>query len=217
MRAVTTVGVDILGPAGKLEAAVDTAGERPTAVALVCHPHPLQQGTMQNKVTTTLARTFAHLGAAAVRFNFRGVGASAGTYSGGSGERDDALAAARWCRERWPGLGLYLGGFSFGGAVALTAAAELGPNGLVTVAPAVARLPADLALPRCPWLLVHGRADDVVPAPPVEAWAQSLPAPPKLVLLDGVGHFFHGRLRVLADVVTEFFAHDFPAAEGAAS
>jgi uncharacterized protein len=216
-RAVTTLAVDIPGPAGKLEAAIDATSDQPAAVAVVCHPHPLQQGTMQNKVTTTLARAFAHLGAAAVRFNFRGVGGSAGTHAGGSGERDDALAVARWCRERWPGLRVYLAGFSFGGAVALAAAAELDPAGLVTVAPPIARLPAELALPRCPWLLVHGGADDVVPAPPVEAWANALSAPPKIVVLDGVGHFFHGQLRVLADAVTAFFAADFPSREQAAS
>jgi alpha/beta superfamily hydrolase len=161
---------------------------------------------MQNKAVTTLARTFVHLGARVLRFNFRGVGASQGSYAEGIGERDDALAAVAWSRERWPGLDLYLGGFSFGGRVALTSAADAQPRGLVTVAPPVTNLPDGLVLPACPWLLVHGTADDVVPVAPTKAWAAALATPPALVLLDGVGHFFHGQLRVLEDTVAGFFA-----------
>jgi alpha-beta hydrolase superfamily lysophospholipase len=117
-----------------LEGAIDACADEAAAVAVICHPHPQQQGTMQNKVVTTLARTFAHLGAAAVRFNFRGVGGSAGAFDGADGERDDALAAVAWSRERWPGRRLYLGGFSFGAAVALAIAARVKPSGLVTAA-----------------------------------------------------------------------------------
>jgi alpha/beta superfamily hydrolase len=203
------------GPAGEIEATIDSAADEPVAVAVLCHPHPLQQGTMQNKVVTTLARAFVRLGAAAVRFNFRGVGRSAGVHASGVGERDDALAAVSWARERWPGLPLYLGGFSFGAAIALGVAATVEPKGLVTVAPPIERLPAAFAAPRCRWLLVHGAADDVVPAAPVVAWAKALAKPPELVVLDGVGHFFHGQLRVLEDTVNDCFAADFAAgAEG---
>ena len=99
---------------------------------------------MNNKVVTTLARAFARLGADAVRFNFRGVGASAGRYADGVGEREDALAVVAWCRARWPDRRLYLGGFSFGAAVAAAIAARVAPAGLVTVAPPVDRLPARL-------------------------------------------------------------------------
>jgi alpha/beta superfamily hydrolase len=209
---VSSQAATLSGPAGDLEAAVDSASDAPAAVAVLCHPHPLQQGTMQNKVVTTLVRTFVHLGATAVRFNFRGVGGSAGVYADGVGERDDALAAARWARDRWPGLPLYLGGFSFGAAMALAAAAAVEPRGLVTVAPPVDRLPAGFVAPRCRWLLVHGSADDVVPMQPVVAWANALPAAPTVVVLDGVGHFFHGQLRALEESVTQFFAPDFGAA-----
>jgi alpha/beta superfamily hydrolase len=200
------------GPAGNIEAAVDSLGDDRAAVAVLCHPHPLQQGTMHNKVVTTLARAFARLGATAVRFNFRGVGASAGVHDNGVGERDDALAAVRWARERWPGVPLYLGGFSFGAAVALEIAAPAEPRGLVTVAPPVERLSEDFTPPRCRWLLVHGTADDVVPAEPALEWARALPAPPELAVLEGVGHFFHGQLRALEERVTRFFAPDFGAA-----
>ncbi|HVY66285.1 MAG TPA: alpha/beta hydrolase [Gammaproteobacteria bacterium] len=208
-RAVSSTAVEIEGPAGRIEGALDATGEAPSAVAVVCHPHPLQQGTMQNKVTTTLARAFANLGAVSVRFNFRGVGASEGRHADGVGERDDVLSVVAWSRSRWPGLRVYLAGFSFGAAMALGVAAHAAPAGLVTVAPPINRLPADFAPPRCPWLLVHGSADDVVPAEPVLAWARALAAPPRVVLLDGVGHFFHGNLNALGDAVTGFFGADF--------
>jgi alpha/beta superfamily hydrolase len=211
-RATSSEAVSLPGAAGELEAAVDSAAFEPAAVAVVCHPHPLQQGTMQNKVVTTLSRAFVRLGAVAVRFNFRGVGRSAGVHANGVGERDDALAAVRWARNRWPGLPLYLGGFSFGAAVALGVAATVEPAGLVTVAPPIDRLPVPFAAPRCRWLLVHGAADDVVPAAPVIEWARLLPAPPELVVIEGVGHFFHGRLPALEDAVKDCFAADFAGA-----
>jgi alpha/beta superfamily hydrolase len=194
-----------------LEAAIDASNAAAVATAVICHPHPLQSGTMTNKVVTTLSRAFTRLGADAVRFNFRGVGASEGSYADGDGERDDALAVVAWCRARWPDRRLYLGGFSFGGAVAAAIAARAAPAGLVTVAPAVDRLRSGFVAPSCPWLLVHGDADDVVPPKPVLEWAQTLATPPRLVVLPGVGHFFHGRLPDLIAAVTEFFAADFAA------
>lgn len=202
--------VEIQGPAGALEAAID-ASAAPVATAVICHPHPLQEGTMSNKVVTTLARAFARLGADAVRFNFRGVGTSQGRYADGVGEREDALAVVAWCRARWPGRRLYLGGFSFGAAVAAAIAARIAPAGLITVAPPVDKLPADFVAPTCPWLLVHGEADDVVPAGPVMEWCATLQAPPRVVLLPGVGHFFHGRLPALAQAVTAAFGADLGA------
>jgi uncharacterized protein len=197
--------VEIQGPVGVLEAVIDPSVGPAVATAVICHPHPLQQGTMTNKVVTTVARAFARLGADALRFNFRGVGRSAGTFADGAGERDDALAVVAWCRARWPGRRLYLGGFSFGAAVAAAIAARASPAGLVTVAPPVDRLPAHFVPPTCPWLLIHGEADDVVPPGPVLEWCASLPAPPTIVLLPGVGHFFHGRLAALTEAVTETF------------
>ncbi len=207
-------GVEIAGPAGVLEAAIDASAGAPVATALVLHPHPLQQGTMSNKVVTTVARAFARLGANAVRFNFRGVGRSGGRYADGIGERDDALAVAAWCKARWPGRPLYLGGFSFGAAVAAAIAARAAPAGLVTVAPPVERLAADFVAPDCPWLLIHGEADDVVPLDPVLEWCAKLPAPPKIVVLPGAGHFFHGRLADLTKAVTEAFGAELAARGG---
>jgi alpha/beta superfamily hydrolase len=204
-RASQSRGIEIAGPAGLLEAAIDASAGPAVATAVVCHPHPLQQGSMTNKVVTTVARAFTRLHADAVRFNFRGVGNSGGAYADGAGEGDDALAVVAWCRERWPERPLYLGGFSFGAAVALAVAARAAPAGLVTVAPAVERLTSDFVAPRCPWLLIHGESDDVVPAKPVLEWAAKLAAPPKIVLLPGVGHFFHGSLAAVTQAVTETF------------
>ena len=210
-RAPHAGSIEISGPAGVLEAAIDSSGGRAVATAVVCHPHPLQQGAMTNKVVTTVARAFTRLGADAVRFNFRGVGSSAGSYAGGIGECDDALAVVAWCRERWPERPLYLGGFSFGGAIALAVAARVAPAGLVTVAPPVDRLRLSFVAPRCPWLLVQGEADDVVPPGPVIEWSSALPSPPKVVLLPGVGHFFHGSLAALTQAVTETFGPELTA------
>jgi alpha/beta superfamily hydrolase len=208
---VATTPVEIAGPAGALEAAIDGDTSAPQAVAVICHPHPLEQGTMHNKVVTTLARAFVRLGALAVRFNFRGVGSSAGRYADGAGERDDALAAVAFCHARWPSRPLYLGGFSFGAAVALAIAARAMPQGLVTVAPPVERLPENFVAPTCPWVLVHGTADEVVPLKPVLEFCSALAAPPRVVLVEGAGHFFHGRLPALAEAVIKAFGADFGA------
>lgn len=204
-RASQPAGFEIAGPAGVLEAAIGSSVGPAVATAVVCHPHPKQDGTMSNKVVTTVARAFTRLGADAVRFNFRGVGKSAGAYAGGVGECDDALAVVAWVRERWPDRPLYLGGFSFGAAIAATIAARVAPAGLVTVAPPVERLRESFVAPRCRWLLVHGEADDVVPLGPVLEWARALAAPPNIVVLPGVGHFFHGHLADLNAAVAEMF------------
>jgi alpha/beta superfamily hydrolase len=209
VRSGATAKVEILGPVGVLEAAIDGSGPPALATAVICHPHPRHAGSMRNKVVTTLSRAFTRLGADVVRFNFRGVGESGGSYGEGAGEREDALAVVAWCVARWPGRSIYLGGFSFGGAVAASIAAQAAPAGLVTVAPAVDRLRGDFVAPSCPWLLVHGDADDVVPPKPVLEWVARLAQPPRVVVLPGVGHFFHGRLPALLDSVTDFFAADF--------
>ena len=125
-----------------------------TAFAVVCHPHPQFGGTLDNKVVHTLARAFNQLGAPAIRFNFRGVGTSAGSYDDGRGEIEDALAVIAYGRERWPGAALWLGGFSFGGSVVVWAAGEAAPARLVAVAPGITKLGVTgAAPPECPWLM----------------------------------------------------------------
>lgn len=186
----------------------DPGGAAPAAFAVVCHPHPLHGGTMKNKVVTTVARACNELGLPTLRFNFRGVGASEGTFDDGRGETDDTLAVIAAGRERWPAAAVWLAGFSFGGYVALSAAArlELPPRQLITVAPALDRYfkqAGDVPVPRCPWLLVQGDADEVIDAKAVLALAGSLVPPPRIVVLPGVGHFFHGNLGQVREAVLE--------------
>lgn len=187
------------GPAGHLECLVDEPTTPVRGVAVLCHPHPVHGGTMQNKVIQTLARAFVQLGYRAVRFNFRGVGDSQGHWDHGAGEVDDAMAVVGAFRD--PALPLALGGFSFGGYVASQVCARLSTSApierLVLVGPAtstfeVAKVPEDT-------LVVHGEADDVVPLAATLDWArpQSLP----VVVLPGVGHFFHGQLTRLRALV----------------
>jgi hypothetical protein len=199
--------VVILGPAGSLEALVEDSRthDPPRGFAVVCHPHPLFGGTMTNKVVHMLARALQEAGLPTVRFNFRGVGASAGTHDDGRGEVDDAAAVAAWGAGRWPEVPLWLAGFSFGAFVALVASARLAPARLITVAPPVSRFdPTDVPTPRCPWLLVQGTADEVVPTDTVLAWAHRQTPAPQLAILEGASHFFHGRLNDLREHVLAF-------------
>lgn len=165
---------------------------------------------MTNKVVTTLARTAHELAVPTLRFNFRGVGASSGSFDEGRGETEDALTAVAWGRQRWPDAALWLGGFSFGGVVALRASttADAGRVArLVTVAPALARnydAAGDIRVPACPWLIVQGDADEVVEPSIAIDWAARLQPAPRLVVLPGVGHYFHGQLPALQQHVTPF-------------
>jgi len=197
------------GPAGPLEARIEepAPGEAPATVGVVCHPHPLYGGTMQNKVVHTLARAMQELGAPTVRFNFRGVGGSAGTYDGGAGELEDALAVCDWARRRWRCDALWLAGFSFGSAVALPAAGSVRPRALVTVAPPVGRIiVAPVARPSCPWLVVQGDRDELVDVVQVREWVAGYAPPPQLLVLPGAEHFFHGRLGELRAAAIEFLS-----------
>lgn len=196
--------VNIDGPAGVLEAIVEDAGTPLSSYAVVCHPHPLFGGTMDNKVVTTLARSLQHCGIAAIRFNFRGVGRSSGAFDNGIGETADAAAVVAWGALRWPGRHLVIAGFSFGAYVAWRLA-QLRPfTHLITVAPPVERF--DFSAPGLglgAWLVVQGDADEVVDARAVSNWVDSLEPKPRLVVLHGVGHFFHGRLHELRDAVID--------------
>ena len=200
--------LNIEGPAGALEALLETPAALaapPRAFGVVCHPHPLFGGTMDNKVVWTVARAFQQLGAPTLRFNFRGVGRSAGGYDEGGGETQDLLAVIDWGRQRWPRLPLWLGGFSFGGVVALRAAARTHPERVVLVAPGITKIDVSRATPpACPTLIVQGSADEVVPAQTVLAWAGTLAPAPEIRVLQGAGHFFHGRINELRDAVLAF-------------
>jgi alpha/beta superfamily hydrolase len=190
----------ITGPSGAIECALDMPSGTPRGVAVVCHPHPQHGGTMDNKVVQTLARAFVQLGYSAVRFNFRGVGASQGAWAEGAGEIDDALAVVGAFRA--VGQPLLLAGFSFGAYVASIVASRLAADGaaaerLVLVAPAASRF--DMATVPSDTQVIHGESDDVVPLAAVFDWArpQSLP----VTVVPGAGHFFHGQLALLKSLV----------------
>lgn len=192
------------GPAGRLEVARDQPEDGlPHGVAVIAHPHPLYSGTMDNKVVQTLARAFVQCGWTAVRFNFRGVGASEGLYDEGRGEAEDMRAVI--AQTAAPKVPLALAGFSFGSFVTSHVLADSWPVrpaekivfvGTATSRFTVAELPVD-ARPRA--LIVHGEADDTVPLADTLAWARPQTLP--VTVVPGVGHFFHGQLPLLKSIV----------------
>jgi alpha/beta superfamily hydrolase len=195
------------GPMGQLEALhLDLPEAR--GLALICHPNPIQGGTMLNKVVSTLQRTARDAGLITLRFNYRGVGASAGTSAAGAGEIDDAEAAARWLLARHPGLPLTLFGFSFGGYVAASLGGRLEAAGqpverLFMVAPAVMRLSEQDALPQqCPLIVIQPGDDEVVEPQLVYDWSAAQTRAHELLKVAECGHFFHGKLTDLKDLVT---------------
>ncbi|MFK3682349.1 alpha/beta hydrolase [Pseudomonas sp. NPDC088890] len=194
------------GPCGQLEALHLEVAE-PRGVVLICHPNPVQGGTMLNKVVSTLQRTARDAGYTTLRFNYRGVGQSAGSHDMCAGEVDDAEAVAAWVRATHPHLPLVLMGFSFGGFVAASLAGRLETTGvtlqhLFMVAPAVMRLNADFPLPqRCPLSVIQPDTDEVVDPQLVYDWSDALSRPHELLKVAECGHFFHGKLTDLKDLV----------------
>jgi len=191
-----------IGEAGNLEGVAHLPDSAPRAIAVVAHPLPTMGGTMENKVVTTLAKIFAELGFVALRFNFRGVGASEGAFDEGDGEVEDVLTVVRHARQEYGDLPLILSGFSFGGYVQACAAPQLHPHKMVLVAPAVGRF----AMPPVPHdtLLVHGDLDEVVPLADVLQWARPLHLP--IVVVPGAEHFFHGQLNQIRQIVLHEFS-----------
>ncbi len=200
--AITLQKYSFDGPAGNIEGLVHLPDDIPCGIAVVAHPLPTMGGTRENKVAVMLAKTFAELGCVALRFNFRGVGASAGEFSGGDGETEDLVAVARYAQEQFgEELPLLLSGFSFGGYVAARAAKHLQPQHLVLAAPAVGRFAMPAVSPDT--LVIHGEHDDVVPLADAMDWARPQHLP--IVVLPQAEHYFHGRLTQLRDIVKRHF------------
>jgi uncharacterized protein len=196
-----TVKQSITGPAGAIECALDAPAGDPLGVAVICHPHPVHGGTMDNKVVITLVRVFLQIGWRTVRFNFRGAGASEGAWDEGRGEVDDTLAVI--ASQRRAGERFMLAGFSFGAYAAAEAASRLAadarPERMVLVGPStqkqkMAEVPKNT-------VVVHGEADEVVPLAATFDWARPQALP--VIVLPGVGHFFHGQLTLLKQVVVQ--------------
>lgn len=187
----------INGPAGPLETDLNDPGLPRRGIAVIAHPNPVQGGTKDNKVVTTLAKTLFGLGYVVIRPNFRGVGASAGSFDQGNGETDDIIAVIRYAKERFGDMPLLLAGFSFGGFVQTRVAQQVTAERLVLVGPAVSRFPTETVPANT--LVIHGEHDEVVPLAAVFDWARPQQLP--LVVVPGGEHFFHGRLHLLAQIV----------------
>ena len=199
-----TESLGLVGGAGAIEAARDEPAEgvERRGTVVIAHPHPLFGGTMDNKVVQTMARAFVQCGWTAVRFNFRGVGASAGEYDAGRAEAEDMRAVVR---QVAPEGRLALAGFSFGSYVAshvLEALwAERSPEKIVFVGTATTRFGVAPVPPEAHerTLIIHGEQDDTVPLSDVIDWARPQTLP--VTVVPGVGHFFHGQLPLLKSLV----------------
>lgn len=193
------------GPAGRLEALLETPEDAPRAVALLCHPHPLFGGTMHNKVVHRVARALRASGYAVLRFNFRGVGKSEGRHDLGVGEIDDARAGLDWLRNRFPGLPYTLAGFSFGSRIILNLGCAL-PDAYRLIAlgfPAKRDPVGVLAQCATPKLFIQSTHDEYGPRPEMEAFYAQVAEPKQLIWIEAENHFFAGGLDELQKQVAE--------------
>lgn len=186
-------------PGGRMETVIDDPGESRRGLLLIAHPHPLQGGSMDNKVVHTLARVATDRSHVAVRPNFRGVGMSEGEYDKGIGETGDLLAIMEFVSKNYPGLPWRLAGFSFGAFVQHRVAQHIHTDCVLLVAPAVNLYAFDA--PVAGTSIIHGDLDEVVPYPEALAWAMQYEVP--LRVIPGSDHFFHGKLAELKQAVSE--------------
>jgi len=198
---------------GPLEAILEEGSSSdPKAVAILCHPHPQYGGTMHNKVVVRAAQAFQEAGMATLRFNFRGVGRSAGTFDFGEGEQEDVAAAIAFMAERYPKTPIWLTGYSFGAWVGLKVGArDERVTTLVAIGAAVAL--ADFRfLEECtkPKLFIHGTKDEFAPLEHLQALMLTLPEPKDLILIEGADHFFTGKLEELKSELLRYIRTHSP-------
>jgi len=194
----------ISGPDGPLEALMEWNPQvTPRHVALVCHPHPLFGGTMHNKVVYRIARGMRRAGAVALRFNYRGVNLSEGSYDGGVGEAEDARAALEYLRSRYPELPFSLAGFSFGSRIILKLGSEIsGPSRLIAVGyPANLDGSGDLGRTNVPRYFIQSTHDEFGPVAAMEAYFKTLDGPKQLIWVEAEDHFFANALDKLEEAV----------------
>jgi len=192
------------GPAGVLEAVLTYSAlpDATTPIAVVCHPHPLYGGTLSNKVVHMVSKAFGELGAATLRFNFRGVGHSDGQFDHGVGEVQDMLAAVSWMRLHFSRSPLWLAGFSFGAFVAWSGHRQASAQRLLLVAPPVGMFEFSRdGVVDVPWTVIQGCADEVVDADSVSRWVKQQARPPHYECFEDAGHFFHGQLIPLRECI----------------
>lgn len=194
------------GPSGMIEALSTYPQEKNSnTVGLICHPHPLHGGSMNNKVVHTVSRAFHHCGYATLRFNYRGVGASEGEYGNYSGEIDDALSIIKWIHHVLPNYKVVLSGFSFGAYVATSVSKHIKSKALITVAPAVNHKDFRTLLPiNCPWLIIHGDKDELVPIQAIKEFHTLIQEPHEFKILHNSDHFFHHNLIQLRTQIEEY-------------
>lgn len=205
-KTYSSVNLIIDGPSGNIEAIREESnGINIKGVIIVCHPHPLFGGTMQNKVVHTISRACLNKSLMVLRFNYRGVGLSEGSFDNGRGELEDTLCIIKYAQLHFPELPIWLGGFSFGGGVAIQAAVINKPIALISIAPSLSNLNV-LAInePGCPWLIVHGAQDELIQIKTVKQWLKPLKISPTVVVLDKATHFFHGCLIKLRMEIESF-------------
>ncbi|MCW8877728.1 MAG: alpha/beta hydrolase [Kangiellaceae bacterium] len=194
------------GPVGNIEAILDLPENtsQEAFISVNCHPHSLHGGTMTNKVVHTVSRAIAGVGIPSLRFNFRGVGKSAGNYDEGLGEREDLKAAIEWLANEYPNRKIILSGFSFGSFVSAFAAKDVSPSMLLSIAPPVKRFDFDgFVRPSCEWNIIMGDQDELVDFQAVLDWVNHFELTPHLINMQGASHFFHGRLVELREYVEE--------------
>ncbi|MBV9257006.1 MAG: alpha/beta hydrolase [Ktedonobacteraceae bacterium] len=184
----------------------EESGIRPRYTSIVCHPHPLYGGTMHNKVVFKVAQTLQAQNIPALRFNFRGVGRSTGTYDEGRSEMDDVRYALEFLSRRYPGIPVIIAGFSFGSYVGLRVAAnDDRAQGMIGLG-VPARWFGENTLQGChkPKLIIHGTEDDTAPYDQTVQWFEQVPAPKSMVAIEGADHFFQGRLEEVQTIVSRF-------------
>lgn len=199
---------EIPGPAGVLEARLDLPTGAPRAIAVCGHPHPLHGGTMHTKALYQTAKALTRVGVAALRFNFRGVGLSTGTFDAGPGEQDDFRAAVSFARGRFPGLPVWAAGMSFGSWIAAgVGAVDPRVSLVLLVAPPVDRYDyAALATAGKPVFIVHGEDDELIPVGDVRKFYGTLQEPRELTTIEHANHLFEGKTTLVGDAVESLLA-----------
>ena len=195
---------EIEGPAGPLEVRVDEPAVSPRAAVIIGHPHPSHGGTMHNKVVYRAAKAFQSIGCAVLRFNFRGVGQSAGAFDDGRGERDDFKAGLSWIANRYQNLPLWSAGFSFGAWVALSVGAvDQRVSLLLGIAPPTHFDFTDFQSSRKAKFLIHGESDELVAVQDIWKLYGRLEEPKELVVIDAADHLFSGRVAEVGDAIVD--------------
>jgi len=202
-----TLARQLPGPAGPLEALFETPETRPRAVVVFGHPHPLHGGTMHTKVVYRAAKSFLEMGCAVLRFNFRGVGASAGQWDEGRGEREDFHAGLDYAAAAHPRVDLWSAGFSFGAWLAMTSGVrDRRVTQVLGIAPPTSRYDFDdVASSAKPTHFIHGALDELVPIGNLKAFYERVSAPKTLTIIDGASHLFEGRIPKVGEAIQHAF------------